>query len=110
MFKMKFTILSLLFFCSLVALAHADVMFLPGESSNNNSNSSSQNQPEQKCRAEGYTLTSCLAHYRLANPCPYHRLYYKSCCSEEYAFSKEDCLKAGLRASRDTCGGLYKCL
>ncbi len=110
MVKTKLTILTLLFLGSFAFSAHAGVMFLPGESSGNTSTGSSQKQPEEKCRAEGYTLTKCQAGYRLTNPCPYHRWYYKSCCSEDYAFSKEDCVKAGLRASRDTCGGFYKCL
>ena len=110
MVKTKLTILTLVFLSSLAASAHAGVMFLPGESSGSGKTDSVQNDPQQKCKAEGYTLTSCKSGYRLTNPCPYHRWYYKSCCSEDYSFSKEDCQKAGLRASRDSCGGLYKCL
>ncbi len=72
--------------------------------------SSSQATPAQKCMAEGYRLSSCNGNLQPVNPCPYDSTYFESCCSEEYAFTVEECTQAGYSASRATCGGLHKCM
>lgn len=90
--------------------AKAGVTFLPasgtgvGNTGNNNLSS------DQRCRNEGYNYTACESNYILAEQCPYNYNYYKNCCPEEYQYTKEECLNAGLNYSRNNCAGYYKCL
>lgn len=110
-FKLGFFMVAVLAFAT--SASYAGVTFLPADNSSvgrSSSSSTTKDSAATRCTSAGYTLTSCGAGYRLTNPCPYSNNYYKNCCSEEYAFSKEDCESEGMRASRDSCGGLYKCL
>ncbi len=93
------------------ATAEAGVTFLPaagGSVGNSNKGNASQSS-DQKCISEGYRRTSCSSDQILTDRCPYNSSYYKSCCPEAYKFTKEECLKAGLRYSSNSCGGLYRC-
>lgn len=92
-------------------IAEAGVTFLPatgGSVGSSNKGNASQSS-DQKCISEGYSRTSCGNGQILADQCPYNRSYYKSCCPEDYRFTKEECTRAGLRYSSNSCGGLYRC-
>ncbi|MDR1026601.1 MAG: hypothetical protein LBL47_04295, partial [Lactobacillus sp.] len=64
----------------------------------------------EKCTAKGYVLTKCPSGYFLTGRFPQDGNYYKECCSDEYAFTSEDCVRAGLRPSVTKCGGLHRCI
>jgi len=89
----------------------AGVTFLPATDGAVGSGSSSgYTSSEQRCRSQGYTRTSCGAGQILVGECPYDSSYFQSCCPEEYRFTKEECLEAGLHYSESNCAGFYKCL
>ena len=102
--------------CLIAFSASAGVTFLPGSSYGSAGGSNSSNkQPQQtdtamQCKHSGYYYTSCPAGSVLKERCPYNNSYYKECCDEEYKYSKNECINAGLSYSRKSCGGLYKCL
>ncbi len=72
-----------------------------------NPTSSTQN----RCAAIGYreTARTCKKGTIPTNPCPYSGNYYKSCCDEEYRYTREYCLKRGLTPSSHSCEGKYAC-
>lgn len=88
----------------------AGVAFLPATEAGAGSSGSVQVSSGEKCQMEGYLITSCDNGYVLTGSCPHNGSYYQSCCPEGYKFTQEECTKAGLRYSRNSCGGLYKCL
>lgn len=91
--------------------ALAGVTFLPaaGGGVGSSSKSSTSQSSDQKCLNEGYSRTSCGNGQVLTKQCPYNNNYYKSCCPEEYKFTKDECTNAGLRYSSNSCGDLYRC-
>ena len=60
--------------------------------------------PEQ-CKKLGYTVTSCPGG-TLIDACPYEPSYYKTCCSSEYKYNKDNC--SLLNTTGTSCGGKYK--
>lgn len=113
--KIKLYFLIAFLSCGICGVANAGVTFLPSMSSSvggggyNNNNNNTQT-PEVRCRNEGYRVTSCARGLVLRGACPYSRSYYKNCCQSEYNYSKAECERAGMTASRSSCGGYYKCL
>lgn len=98
--------------CGICGAACAGVTFLPSSPSSVGGGGSNNNAqtPESRCRNEGYTNTSCAQGMVLRGECPYSRSYYKNCCQAEYNYTKAECTNAGMRASRNSCGGYYKCI
>ncbi len=91
--------------------ASAGVTFLPAaEGAVGSTGGSGVADPAQRCRNQGYTLTSCGAGQILVGECPYDHSYFRNCCPEEYRFTKEECLEAGLYYSQSNCAGFYKCI
>ena len=114
--NLKFTLLVAVLACGICGAAFAGVTFLPsssssvgGSSSGNNNNNSAQ-ASASRCRSAGYGNTSCASGLVLRERCPYNSSYYKSCCQAEYKYTPAQCTNAGLRASRNSCGGYYKCI
>lgn len=95
---------------SLSSLSWAGVTFLPAAEGSVGSVGSGSLSSGQRCINEGYSITSCDVGQRLNSQCPYNGGYYKNCCPEEYNYTPEECTRAGLRTSRNSCGGLYKCM
>ena len=109
--NLKFTLLVAVLACGLCGAAYAGVTFLPASPSSVGGGSANNSQtPEVKCRNEGYTNTSCGQGMVLRGECPYSRSYYRNCCQPEYNYTREECENAGMRASRNSCGGYYKCI
>ena len=73
--------------------------------------SNSSSSIGNRCRAAGYTKTasSCGKGKVAMNPCPFGGGYYKSCCDEEYKYTKEYCIRRGLKPSSSSCEGKYSC-
>ena len=91
--------------------ANAGVTFLPNASGNVGTNSKGhQLSNDQKCKNAGYRQSKCPSSQNGVSQCPYDSSYYKYCCPKEYQFTVNECIKNGLRASRNSCGGLYKCM
>ena len=109
--KIKFMCLVSALVLGISGVANAGVTFLPaaGGSVGSSGKPSAAQTSEQKCKSAGYSRTSCGNGQILADQCPYNRSYYKSCCPEDYRFTKEECTRAGLRYSSNSCGGLYRC-
>ncbi len=108
--KIKFGCLTLMAALCFVASAHAGVTFLPAASGGigGSSGSSHAVSTAQRCINEGYR-SSCSGRQRGVDKCPYNSSYYRSCCSEDYKFTREECINAGLRPSNISCGGLHRC-
>lgn len=90
--------------------AYAGVTFLPATEGGVGNGGYTNLTPAQKCQNEGYTYTSCPEQQIPTGECPYNRSYYKGCCPEGYQYTRQECTNAGLRYSRNSCGGYYKCL
>ena len=104
-----------LFMSCFAFVTNAGVTFLAGTESSVGGSSKSNKKAtiiasDKKCINEGYRLTSCAKGLKGVDVCPYKKGYYKSCCSEEYKFTKEECLKHGLEYSSKTCGGMHMCM
>lgn len=114
--NLKLMVLVAVLACGICGAAYAGVTFLPSSSSSvggggySNGYNNNTQTPEIRCRNEGYTNTSCAQGMVLRGECPYSRSYYKSCCQAEYNYTKAECTNAGMRASRNSCGGYYKCI
>jgi len=59
----------------------------------------------EQCKKLGYTVTSCPGG-TLIDACPYEPSYYKTCCSSEYKYNKDNC--SLLNTTGTSCGGKYK--
>ncbi|MBE6450702.1 MAG: hypothetical protein E7016_01915 [Alphaproteobacteria bacterium] len=108
---MKKLIFTVLLASGVTFAANAGVTFLPNASGNvGTSVKNNQLSSEQKCKNAGYKQSNCPSSQKGISQCPYNNSYYKYCCPKEYQFTVKECVKNGLRASRNSCGGLYKCL
>ena len=109
----KTLVMAFIFVGACATQSFAGVTFLPGStygSAGSAKNASSPTDSATRCKQAGYRYSSCSAGMILADKCPYNSSYYKNCCSAEYRYTKDECTKAGLNYSRNSCGGLYKCL
>lgn len=108
----KLSILVAMLACGICGAAFAGVTFLPNSSSSvgNGSHNNNAQTSDARCRSAGYGNTSCASGLVLRERCPYNSSYYKSCCQAEYKYTPAQCTNAGLRASRNSCGGYYKCI
>lgn len=107
----KFVYIGVFLSC-FVFTANAAVTFLP-QSSNSvgvRKKSSTSMSIAQKCINAGYSKTKCPANQNAIDPCPYSRSYFKYCCDEKYQYTINECKRAGLSHSSNSCGGLYECL
>ena len=104
-------VLCLCWFLSCFAFAaNAGVSFLPAGSSSVGVSKKTQTiTSDQKCKNENYRKT-CSGKQIGVDPCPHNNKYYKSCCNAAYNFTKEECIKNGLRYSTQTCGGKHYCM
>lgn len=90
--------------------ANAGVTFLPSTSGiSSKSHKSKAVTTEQRCRNNGYSY-KCGANQNGIDKCPYNGSYFKSCCTKEYKYTRQECIKAGLKPSSQKCGGFHKCL
>ena len=64
---------------------------------------------EFRCTTMGYYRTICRKGFYLTDRCPLNSKYYKTCCSNDYNMTKEECERSGGIASSITCGGKYFC-
>lgn len=106
----KLVLLCLLFSC-FVFTANAGVTFLPNASGSvGSSRKNTDLSTDQKCKNAGYKQHGCETSKKGVDACPYNKSYFKTCCAKEYKYTVQECLKAGLRYSSSSCGGLYKCI
>lgn len=96
------------------SVAYAGVRFItdvPRNSFSGKAQPNSSASISSRCAAAGYTKTakSCGKGKIATNPCPYGGGYYKSCCDEEYQYTKEYCIRRGLKPSANSCEGKHAC-
>ena len=90
---------------------NAKVTFLPGSAGSvGPAKKSTSITTGEKCQNAGYRKTSCSKGQYGVDVCPYNNKYYKTCCPNEYMFTKHECVKQGLSFSQKTCGGKHMCM
>ena len=75
----------------------------PGGDNNNNNDYDLDN--EERCRQEGYTVTSCPEGYKPVNYCPYDNTYFEKCvaiCPSNYVTCEKPYYGVG-----EACDGKY---
>lgn len=110
----KLIVLSLAFCLLFSGMSFAGVQFLPAAQGIGSGGSSQggkrfERSSAEKCKARGYRTTRENCNGQLINACPDDSSYFKTCCGNEYQYTKEECLSNGLRPSSKMCGGKYFC-
>lgn len=100
--------------CGISGTVDAGVRFITDVPRNSFSGaplSGSSSSIKNRCASAGYRKNAedCAKGTVPTNPCPYGGGYYKSCCDEEYKYTREYCLRRGLKPSNGSCEGKYAC-